>query len=148
MKKLLVSVDGSECANHALIKAQQLGEAFNSEITVLHVIDRALINPYVHYGSYAKLTVADETILGPELKEESEKLLNSCIENIQDYDGQLNTLIKVGRPWKTIVEIAEKENYDLIIMGSRGLGVFTGAMLGSVSHKVVNKSKVSVLIVK
>ena len=52
------------------------------------------------------------------------------------------------QPGVLIVEWAEKEEFDLVVMGSRGLNAISRAMLGSVSNKVLNNIHVSVLIVK
>ena len=53
-----------------------------------------------------------------------------------------------GSPAITIMDFAEKENSDLIVMGSRGLGVVKGVLLGSVSQYVAEQSKCPLLIVK
>ncbi len=53
-----------------------------------------------------------------------------------------------GKPASSIAEFAEKQKMDLIIMGSRGIGGFKGTIIGSVAGTVVQKSKVSVLVVK
>ena len=44
--------------------------------------------------------------------------------------------------------MADSERSDMIIMGSRGLGLFKGALIGSVSQKVVEEAKIPVMIVK
>lgn len=56
--------------------------------------------------------------------------------------------IETGSIPKAIVKVAETEKSDMIIMGSRGLGLFKGAMLGSVSQKVVEESKIPVMVIK
>ena len=53
-----------------------------------------------------------------------------------------------GNISKAVLRIAEQESSDLIIMGSRGLGLFQGALLGSVSQKVVEESPVPVMVIK
>lgn len=47
-----------------------------------------------------------------------------------------------------ILACANRERADLIIMGSRGLGAFSGAILGSISIKILHTSEISVLVVK
>ena len=56
--------------------------------------------------------------------------------------------IETGSIPKAILRVAEQEGSDMIIMGSRGLGLFKGALIGSVSQKVVEESKVPVMVVK
>lgn len=56
--------------------------------------------------------------------------------------------VETGNIPKAILKIAESEKSDMIIMGSRGLGLFKGAMMGSVSQKVVEESSVPVMVIK
>ena len=56
--------------------------------------------------------------------------------------------VSYGNEDKKIVEIAEKKNFDLIVIGSRGRGSAKEIFLGSVSNYVLHKSKKPVLIVK
>lgn len=77
-----------------------------------------------------------------------EQLLDSVKESFKDSSIKLTTLYKVGDVAKEIVEKAEKDDVDLIVMGSRGLGVISRTFLGSISHKVINNTDKSVLVVK
>jgi nucleotide-binding universal stress UspA family protein len=61
---------------------------------------------------------------------------------------KLNTQLEFGNPAETIIEVAEKGNYDLIIVGSRGLSNVKRFFLGSVSDDVSHHAKSSVLIVR
>ncbi len=56
--------------------------------------------------------------------------------------------VETGNVSKAILRIAESEKSDMIIMGSRGLGLFKGALIGSVSQKVIEESKIPVMVVK
>lgn len=56
--------------------------------------------------------------------------------------------VETGNIPKAILKLAEAEKSDMIIMGSRGLGLFKGALIGSVSQKVVEESKIPVMVVK
>ncbi|MGO1470886.1 MAG: universal stress protein, partial [Tissierella sp.] len=61
---------------------------------------------------------------------------------------ELNVKLRRGDPADAIIKETEKEDYDLVVMGSRGLGTFSRAILGSVSNKVLNHVETNVLIVK
>ena len=54
----------------------------------------------------------------------------------------------VGKPWEAISDYAAATGCDLIVMGTRGLGSYTGGVLGSVAHGVAQRSPVPVLLVK
>jgi nucleotide-binding universal stress UspA family protein len=58
------------------------------------------------------------------------------------------TVLKEGRPSATTVDQAEKDGVDLIVMGSRGIGGYTGWILGSTSRRVVDSCTKPILIVK
>lgn len=56
--------------------------------------------------------------------------------------------VETGNIAKAILRVAVDEKSDIIIMGSRGLGLFKGALIGSVSQKVVEESPVPVMVIK
>ena len=144
MEKILVAVDGSQTANKALSRAKQIGTPFNSEITVVYVMEdftnRDTLNIYNIRESTDHLKDAS--------KKEAMKVLDDALVDFKDYPGKVVTLLEVGNPAFRILEVSKKGNYDLIIMGSRGLGPFSRAVMGSVSNKVVHHAEMSVLIVK
>jgi nucleotide-binding universal stress UspA family protein len=71
-----------------------------------------------------------------------------CLDLLKDHGVRLETLMVPGDPAQKIIEQAEKTSCDMIIMGSRGAGPLRGALLGSVSQKVLANSPYPVLIVK
>ena len=141
MEKILVAVDGSKNADKALAKAKQIGTALNSEITIIYVMEDIMAHPYVHIKDY-------DGSLNDAFREQGMKVLEAAMDDFKDYSGKVETLIERGNPGVRIVEVAEEGDYSLIIIGSRGLSAVSRAMLGSVSNKVVIRSKISVLIVK
>ena len=56
--------------------------------------------------------------------------------------------VETGNIPKAILKVADAEKSDLIIMGSRGLGLFKGALIGRVSQKVVEESQIPVMVIK
>ena len=56
--------------------------------------------------------------------------------------------VKSGHVAKSILEVAEEQQSDMIIMGSRGLGLLKGVLIGSVSQKVIEEAKIPVMVVK
>ena len=78
-----------------------------------------------------------------------EQLLNQT-KRVAESKGvpSVETFIGSGDPATAIVEHAAKQKIDLIVLGSRGLGQVTGMLMGSVSRKVSNTTKVNCLIIK
>ena len=142
MKKILVTTDGSENANKALVESIHLAEALNLNIDILNVMKDIVISPYMQLDSYNIQTTE-------EVEKQGQEILENALKLFENFKGQVNTILKIGDPADTIIRESEKEEYDLIVMGSRGLGTFSRAMLGSVSNKVLNHAKTkNVLIVK
>ena len=144
MKKLLVAIDGSDTSNKALAKAKDIGTAFGSEITLIYVMEDSSSQYSVYMAENREYTDQIKEVV----KQHASKVLQDGVEFFIDYNFKLYTLAKKGNPAKQILEEIDNADYDLMIIGSRGLGPFTRAVMGSVSHKVVNDSKISVLVVK
>lgn len=137
MKKILVPIDGSKYSFKALEKARVLCEKFGSELIVITVVsDIVALN--VDY----KIDIISQNIAS------AEQMLNQIEQDFKDSNIKLTTLYKVGDITREIVEQAEKNDVDLIVMGSRGLGMLSRTFLGSISHKVINNTDRSVLVVK
>lgn len=141
MKKILVPIDGSKNATNAMLKAKELGEKFSSDITILNVIPSVQDYKYVHNRSYYK--DLEQSILS-----ESRKLLENSLKHFEGYPGEVKALYKRGDASEEIIEIAEEGDFDLVVMGSRGLGAFSRTLLGSVSDKVIHHVNTSVIIIK
>jgi nucleotide-binding universal stress UspA family protein len=74
--------------------------------------------------------------------------LDKCKEVAQKQGVKIETVIAEGDAASNINGYADKESFDLIVIGSRGLGKLKSAILGSTSNKVLHHSKGSVLITK
>ncbi len=142
MKKILVAVDGSENANRALEAAKNIGVCRNSEIVILYVIG-CLRNCHPYAIDYHYEAEINRVLL-----EQGKKIVEEAEKGFEAYEGKVSTYVRCGDPGKEIIDLAELEKCDLVIMGSRGLNAFSRAMLGSVSNKVLNHIDISVLIVK
>lgn len=141
MKKILVTTDGSDNATRALLEAKRLGEALNAKVDIINIMEYIFLSPYSTVQFRAMPVTRN-------CKEVGEKILKEASEIFDDYKGEVSAKLEKGDPGDIIIEKAEKEGYDLIIMGSRGLGAFSRAILGSVSHKVLNHVNTNVLIVR
>ena len=101
-------------------------------------------------GASSISTAQEITELQKRMKEYfSESLKKAKEEILGNYqDLEVETRLLEGRPSSTIVEEAEKGDFDLLVMGSRGLGGISGWILGSTSRRVVESCKLPVLIIK
>ena len=140
ISKILVPVDGSENALRALDHALFLAKSTGAAATAIHVIERP---PTVYVESQKLL---DELL--ENYRKESTKILDKCQEAARRAGVEIKTVIAEGDPASSIVGYADKEGFDLIVIGSRGLGRLKGAVLGSTSNKVLHGTKCTVMITK
>jgi YjbE family integral membrane protein len=81
-------------------------------------------------------------------RERSEKALERPRKLLDAAGVKYRLHMMVGKPWEAISDYAAQNRFDLILMGTRGLGTYTGAALGSVAQGVAQRSTVPVLLVK
>lgn len=140
LSKILVPVDGSDNAFRALDQAIFLAKGAGAQLTAMHVIE----SPPTVYVESQKLL--DD--LMSNYRKESVKVLDRCKEVAQKAGAKIETVMAEGDAASTIAGYAQKEGFDLIVIGSRGLGKFKKLVLGSTSSKVLHNTKSSVLVVK
>jgi nucleotide-binding universal stress UspA family protein len=129
IRRLLVAVDGSEQANKALDHAVAIAKNFGARINLLHVEEAKLfsLNPEIVQK------------LGEEILLEAENRLEGL-----NFDKSL----KPGTPAEIILKMGWLGDFDLIVMGSRGLSSIKRFLLGSVSADVSMHARTSVLLVR
>jgi nucleotide-binding universal stress UspA family protein len=141
MTRILVPIDGSPQGDSALEYA--LEEFEDAEIVVLNVIDPIEAG----YTSQATVPGYSEEWF-EQSKEAAEELFGEAQATADEYGTSLETATEVGRPSRTIVDFAEEEGADQIVMGSHGRSGVSRILLGSVAENVVRRSPMPVTIVR
>jgi nucleotide-binding universal stress UspA family protein len=138
LNKILVPIDGSEHAEKALTYALELAETCDADVEVLTVVPEVVNSPE---------WMKDYT---EKMKEKGEELLSKALRRAEEdrLGIRASKRLVEGSADLKILEVADEGGFDIIIMGSRGLGAVKRFLLGSVSNKVVNQSEIPVLIVK
>jgi len=150
--KILIAYDGSESSKHALNQGVSLAKLTDSDVTILSVIPRITMPLLPAEG--AGVSPASIAQTSPEFQQEMKKFytesLEKAAEDVEEKYPNIDVVTKLmeGRPSSIIVEISEEGNYDLIVIGSRGLGGISGLILGSTSRRVVETCTIPVLVVK
>ena len=151
-KKILVAFDGSEPSRNALDHAVTIANRWKSELTVLSVVPRVMMPVFPDEGfGAAPITAAQDM---SDYQEKMRNIYNKSLKEAEDDineafpDLKVNLKLLEGKPSSIIVEEAEKEDVDLIVIGSRGLGGITGWILGSTSRRVVESCTKPILVVK
>lgn len=143
--KILVCTDGSEQSKKALEKASIIATGCNiNEVAVIHVYDHKVdISSLPADEGYA---LTEENVerfkkLQEVNKEESKKILTDALNFLEERNIKARAISKEGYPSHTIVEVGCGEGFDMIFMGSRGIGGLKKVLLGSVSNAVVQEAE-------
>jgi nucleotide-binding universal stress UspA family protein len=142
-KKILIGVDGSDSSMNALKHAINLAVIHKSKLHIISVLEEFKLPFASQYELWA--SESRDKYITQVLEE-----MNSALINIKKDDAKLDieTRIEEGRPAIVITKVAEKENFDLIIIGASGIGKVEEFILGSTSREIIDISKVPVLILK
>jgi nucleotide-binding universal stress UspA family protein len=141
MKKVLVAIGGFEYSQKVLSEAKQIAQCLASEVTIINVIDLSL-----EERAYSKMSFYEEIKQGA--LENSQELLASAKEIFADFEGNVDTVSKLGNSAEEIISCAEIGAYDLIVIGSRSTELFSRGQLGGVADKVVRNARVPVYVIK
>lgn len=141
-EKVLIAMDGSAPSFRAVEAAQKIAASIQ-EISLIYVVNMP------HSGVLADGQAMDffPQQYYQELFNTAEKVLEKAEKMLQDHP-KVTKRTEAGLPAETILNIAEKERFDLIIMGSRGLNSLQRLFLGSVSNKVLSLARCPVMLVK
>ena len=140
--KILVPVDGSKSSLNAAKYVARLAKNLRSKCTVT----LASIHDDIGLG-HVKQFVA-QSVINDYLREVSEKELKSAQKALDAASVKHTMVIKRGNVAEEIIKLANKEKFDLIVMGSKGRTGILDALMGSVAQKVSAGAKQAVLLVK
>lgn len=137
MKKLLVPTDFSENARNALPYAIAIANLFGAEIHLVHTYR-------IHSTTGSFISV--ESFIQEDAAQEMLKLVRE-IERQLKNGAKIETKAVRGEAVSTLVRLAQKEPYDLIVMGTQGASGLKEIFLGSTTNGVVQKTKIPLLAV-
>ena len=154
-KRILVALDGSDNSARASRAAIELAEKLKAELIIVH----AIIPPALYYHTE---TSPEGTVIEPPTHEKeidlyleyAKRVGGGIVEPTASEAKKRGITVKADLPQssssvvETIVNQAVKENADLIIVGTRGLGGFKKLLLGSVSSGVVDHAHCPVLVIR
>jgi nucleotide-binding universal stress UspA family protein len=153
--KILVPYDGSKYAEKALDDAVNIAEFVKgSEIIIINVMEEILTPPVIFPSRVRHYKTGEDTTLSTyfrDLQTDMRYKTTETLEKIrQKYENsvKIRAVVLVGQPADKIVEFANRQNVDLIVMGSRGRKGISRILMGSVSRNISDKAKCSVMIVR
>ncbi|MGB9133178.1 MAG: universal stress protein [Methanosarcina sp.] len=140
-RQLLIATDGSESAEEAADFGIEMVGSGKGKVYAVYVIDTT------SYGS-----IPMNEIWSKEGYEQFEKMGREATAYVEEKAKaaglEAESILLNGNPAEEIVNFAEEQKVDMIIVGSLGKGRFERVVLGSVSEKIVRHAKVPVLVVR
>jgi nucleotide-binding universal stress UspA family protein len=145
---LLVPVDFTSFSEDALVFASELAKCMSAQLLVLHVIHDPAESPgfYARKGKKKKYLQSMEEAADEMMKEFLDKMRQAFPGN--EPINKATPLLVIGTPVTRIVEVAEKKEATMIILGSQGRTGLSNLLLGSKAGQVVQLSTIPVTVVK
>lgn len=146
-RAIVVAVDGSGPSLRAVELAVSIAKVTGGRLTLIHAIDPALIRLLPLDSAFAGATRLglDIGLMEETLRKDAVLQLERCGRICEGAGVEYIGRVVMEPPTRAIADAAEKA--DLVVMGSRGLGAFSGAALGSLSHRVIGETSKPVLVV-
>lgn len=145
-RRILTATDGSENASQAIETAAKLAAMVNADkLDIVHVVQHPAT--LMSGGEGAAYVMIEQ--LFEELKADGSRILESAAALARrHFDGNVETHLLVGTPAEEIIDMSRKGDHDLIVLGRRGLNRIERLFLGSVSGRLTQQARCSVLVVK
>ncbi|MDT2827137.1 MAG: universal stress protein [Enterococcus viikkiensis] len=140
-RNILVPVDGSAQSKKTFDEAINIAKRNKGSLTLVTVIDTA---------SFSGTTGGNSIPLMHEAKKNAQAIIDELEHHRmkEEQEVHLTSQIVAGNPKREIVELAEKLDTDLIVMGATGLGALSLLLVGSTTAYVVNQAPCNVMVVK
>ncbi len=160
LKRILVALDQSDLANHAVHESVRLAASAGGSITGIHVyaaklhdrrfkqMEGGLPERYQHEKEMEEQREVHEDLIGMGLGMISDSYHDSAEEVCADRDVAFARLSPEGKNYTSIVEALKGGQFDVLALGARGLGAVAGSTIGSVCERVVRRSPIDCLVIK
>lgn len=145
LKHILVPVDFSECSVAALQHARSLSDVFGAKLDVIHTYDvPSFITPnIVVFAGNLETPLADHAD-----RQARDQLLEFLRKHGLGEHPNVHARVVMGPPGSTILDVAETERPDLLVIGTHGRTGMARVLLGSTAEKVLRGAPCPVLAVK
>jgi universal stress protein A len=142
IRQILAPTDFSEFSRQAIDYAFELAQTFGAKLLLLHVIEL----PAYPIEGFVPPSIG--TTLSEDLERQASLDLAQVLPKAQDTKVEVIRLVVVGTPYRKIVEVAEEEKLDLIVMATHGRTGLSHLVMGSVAERVVRMAPCPVLTIR
>ena len=136
-KNILLAVDGSEYSKKALAYAKDMAETYYATLWLVHVLPHT--SDLLGYDDFEKLYA--------KRKHSGQSVLDDALEVLGETNFEVRQELLEGPEPESILNSAKKNQVDIIIMGTRGMGALKDLLVGSVSRKVIHLAPCPVMVV-
>jgi nucleotide-binding universal stress UspA family protein len=140
IERLLVPIDFSDCSRKALEYAVAFAAQFKAQILCLHALE-------IPYGTGEAGIVLETEAFRKKMHEEASRQMAAFLQE-QALPGSQERIIKVGTPYREIIQTADEKQSNLIILGTHGRSGVRHFLLGSTTERVVRHAHCPVLVVR
>lgn len=139
-RNIVIATDGSANSMRAVYRGIEIAKLSGATIHVLHVVDTC--------STISENWTACKEIIREVMVNDGKKVISKVKKIIEDSGVEVREVVLEGHPSTEIINFAENNKMDLIVMGTLGKTGLERFLLGSVAEKVVRYSKVPVLVVR
>lgn len=138
-KKILIATDGSEPNKRSVSYGIELAKLSGAKVNVVYVVDTA---------AFASIPMdAGWEMMYELLQKEGVEVTQQIVDDAKALGIEIESSLLEGHPSHEIIEFAQNNDSDVIVMGTLGKGGLDRFLLGSVAEKVTRNSKIPVLVV-
>jgi nucleotide-binding universal stress UspA family protein len=155
IKKVLYATDLSENARYAFGYAISIADRYDAKITILHVLEElqadktSIVAHVIGEERWKDLKILNEHKVIEAIKVRLEKFcdeLDSKTLKCRLFTDEM--IVKIGHPANEILNEANNAPYDMVIMGTHGMGILEEVVMGSTARRVVRRCNKPVLTIR
>jgi len=140
-KKIMIATDGSDNVKNAVSYGIEIAKETGAEVYAVSVVSD-------EHAQMARRGISWAKLIEEKLFDRGVRATAYVKEAGKKAEVQVESVLLIGRPVEEIIDYAEKNDIDMIVMGTLGLTGAKRFLIGSVAENVVRHSKVPVLVVR
>jgi len=141
-RHILAPTDFSEYSKQAVASAFELAKKFDAKLSILHVVELPAYPVEGYVPPSLTATFLDD------LERQASQDLAQIVPEAESAGVEVARLVTVGSPYRKIIDMAEAEQIDLIVMATAGRTGFSRLVMGSIAERVVRTASCPVLTIR
>jgi nucleotide-binding universal stress UspA family protein len=141
IRHILAPTDFSDYSKKVLSDALELARTFGAKLSLLHVVE-----PSPYLGEFTPPTMGADLL--SDLERQASDELARMLPEAQNAQIEVTRSVVIGSPFRKIIETAEAEHVDLIVMATHGRTGLSHLLIGSVTERVVRTAPCPVLTIR